>query len=639
MGSGGSTQNSGQRKSSSGRCITIRTGHLQGSGTDSSVHFIVFNENGDQSSTITPDKPFRNDFERGDIDNYPLSTPAKFGPVVKIEVWCDAWLGDKWYVDYVKVGGDNGKDSCTFPLQRWIDSKHVVVYHNDSCLPQFAPNQQERRIELDQQKVLYQFATPFDGLPSTVIKLPKSEQFTVPYETDLLKVALKSELSKVFNSLTSHEWKDLDDVKSIYGGNLKMPINPDLWNHEWYFGAQRLMGCNPMQISLCTEIPDNLAVEESKLKPLMENLSLADAISQKRLFIVNHKVLEDLPTVDSKTVFLPSDPKYTWLIAKLFFNNADAQIQEAVSHLFFTHILMESFALCAHRQLSPSHPMFRLMAAHFEFLLAINSLGLPVLTDPGGWLDEVTNVGRVGALELMRRKWKDWRLDVQGTFPNELKQLGVNDPNVLPNYYYRDDALLIYDAIHSYVSKIVNAHYDNPEKLKGDYELQAWGEELAAPQPLGFGIQGMPEGGNFTCNDDVIQVITCVIFTCSVSHAAVNNNQYDQYASPLKYPLYLRGRPPRNKQPLTEKDVLKHLPEKSTQLKIMVKGKILSEIGTEKLGYFDKMYQSDSISQSAIKEFREDLDKIGLTIDEENKKRIVSYNYLHPSVLPNSIAI
>ncbi|XP_077984932.1 allene oxide synthase-lipoxygenase protein-like [Glandiceps talaboti] len=248
-------------------------------------------------------------------------------------------------------------------------------------------------------------------------------------------------------------------------------------------------------------------------------------------------------------------------------------------------------------------------------------------------------MGRVGSIELMRRKWKDWRLDVQGTFPNELKQRGVDDPDVLPNYYYRDDALLIYDAIHSYVSNIVNAHYDNPEKLKGDYELQAWGEELTTPQPLGFGIQGMPGNGQFSTTDELIQVITCVIFSSSVTHAAVNFNQYDQYANPLKYPIYLRGNPPKNKKPLTEKDVIKYLPDKTTQLKILVMAKTLSEFGTEKLGHFSKLYQSDSISQSAIKGFQEDLKKIGQTIDERNKNRIVSYHYLHPSVVPNAISI
>ena len=38
----------------------------------------------------------------------------------------------------------------------------------------------------------------------------------------------------------------------------------------------------------------------------------------------------------------------------------------------FTHILMETVAICTHRQLSPSHPIFKLLAPHFLYLIAVN---------------------------------------------------------------------------------------------------------------------------------------------------------------------------------------------------------------------------------------------------------------------------
>ena len=37
--------------------------------------------------------------------------------------------------------------------------------------------------------------------------------------------------------------------------------------------------------------------------------------------------------------------------------------------------------------------------------------------------------------------------------------LQVDDPAVLPSYYYREDALLLYDAIKSYVTKYVSLYY------------------------------------------------------------------------------------------------------------------------------------------------------------------------------------
>lgn len=32
-------------------------------------------------------------------------------------------------------------------------------------------------------------------------------------------------------------------------------------------------------------------------------------------------------------VFLPSDPKYTWMMAKMYYNNADAAFHQSCTHL------------------------------------------------------------------------------------------------------------------------------------------------------------------------------------------------------------------------------------------------------------------------------------------------------------------
>jgi arachidonate 5-lipoxygenase len=38
-----------------------------------------------------------------------------------------------------------------------------------------------------------------------------------------------------------------------------------------------------------------------------------------------------------------------------------------------THLLMETIVVAANRHLSPSHPIFRLLAPHFLYLLAIDA--------------------------------------------------------------------------------------------------------------------------------------------------------------------------------------------------------------------------------------------------------------------------
>ena len=50
-------------------------------------------------------------------------------------------------------------------------------------------------------------------------------------------------------------------------------------------------------------------------------------------------------------------------------------------------------------------------------------------------------------------------MNIEGTFPKNLEERGVMDKNVLPTYPYRDDGLLLYNAIKTYVTKIINYFY------------------------------------------------------------------------------------------------------------------------------------------------------------------------------------
>ena len=71
-------------------------------------------------------------------------------------------------------------------------------------------------------------------------------------------------------------------------------------------------------------------------------------------------------------VFFPDDDKYTWMLAKMWFNNADASYHQSVSHLGFTHLLMETVYLALRQTVSISHPLYHLMAPHFLYLLEVN---------------------------------------------------------------------------------------------------------------------------------------------------------------------------------------------------------------------------------------------------------------------------
>jgi arachidonate 5-lipoxygenase len=341
-------------------------------------------------------------------------------------------------------------------------------------------------------------------------------------------------------------------------------------------------------------------------------------------------------------VFLPSDQQFTWILAKMWFNNADAAVHQALCHFGYTHLLMESACVSVHRHLSPVHPIFKLLAPHFLFLPAINARGLDQLWSPGGWVDKNTALGRDGMFDLIRRGIDDWRMDIHGTFPKELESRGVLDPKVLPNYGFRDDAMLLYKAIETYVGKIVRFYYDSLEKINNDIELQNWAKELSTPkEDGGAGLKGVPGNGKLRRTEDITTVCVSFIFTCSVVHSAINYPQYNEYGFPPNYPSLLNGRPPKDKSPRTEEDLISVLPNISSSLDVMSITRLFSEPAKKGLAEWEFQFQYDPPALKAVREFREELKRIADSITARNRERDieVKYTYLMPSNVANAICI
>ena len=79
--------------------------------------------------------------------------------------------------------------------------------------------------------------------------------------------------------------------------------------------------------------------------------------------------------------------------------------------------------------------------------------------EPGGWVDKAMQIGRAGMFNIIRKQWKKWDFKKVGVLKNDLKNRGVDQPEVLPNYHYRDDALDVWNAIEKYVAEVVNKVY------------------------------------------------------------------------------------------------------------------------------------------------------------------------------------
>lgn len=151
--------------------------------------------------------------------------------------------------------------------------------------------------------------------------------------------------------------------------------------------------------------------------------------------------------------------------------------------------------------------------------MAINNAAQEMLIAPGGGVDKllsstIDNSRVLAAIGLQSYSFN------QAMLPNQLKQRGVDDPNLLPVYPYRDDALLVWDAIHQWVSDYVKVYYSSDEEIQADKRLQAWAAEAIAYD--GGRVPDFGEDGGIKTRQYLIDAVTLIIFTASAQHAAVN---------------------------------------------------------------------------------------------------------------------
>ncbi|XP_042907350.1 allene oxide synthase-lipoxygenase protein isoform X1 [Parasteatoda tepidariorum] len=655
--------------------IHVTTGDRKKAGTDANIWIILHDENGQSTDIIKLNRTLKNDHERGQKCTFFASSGNGFGLPLKIELWRDSFgLGHSWFLEKIEVEDKVHGGHHVFPVHRWImPERHYMIREYDCCLPQHDEHQEQRRTELKLYKKMYQYEQRIQDGPVQIKDMPADEQFTGEYKWDIVKCKSKCMLDTKLIRWTTDKWESICDLKKVYKFHLGEPACLEYWNEDRWFGLRRVQGVNPVLIKLCKEIPQNFGVTAEMVAPFLEEYTLEEALSAQKIFIVDLAILKGTQCKDGRLlccpfalfflnknkqlmpiaiqlfqekgkdnpVFLPNDNPYTWLMAKIYYNNADASYHQSCTHLGFTHLLMEGVVICTHRNLSPSHPLYKLLAPHFLFLLAINTRGLYKLISPNGWVDKTMTVGRKGMFELIKKGLNQWHMNVHGMVPNEIRSRNV-DSDVLPHYPYRDCATMIYLAIRKYVSKIIHRFYDSGDKVLHDYELQQWRAELVKDRKLGgCGLLGVPgaENNRFTETEEVVDTVTSIISTCSLGHAAANFQQYDDYAFPPNYPGILHGDPPRDKAPMGENDILNCIPNKETTLDIMVITKLLSTKATKSLGDFESQFMYHPTCVQATEEFREELQEISRQIQLKNRSQAFPYDCLDPEFIPNAISI
>ncbi len=483
-----------------------------------------------------------------------------------------------------------------------------------------------------------------------------------------------------------------------YGKVFTFFPTPDIvqnWQDDKVFGSQRLGGLNPMAISLVTnDGPNgvNWTTLSAKLSPqindeaikhfLGPDATIQQAIAQNRIYVTDYAPLAAvtagatapgwqagsklmapialyLQTADfsglqpvaiqlgqdpQSPVFLASQAtqpgnKYQWLMAKMFVQSADLNINQVVNHLTHTHLIESAFALATYRRLANQHPLNILLNKHFVALLVINELGVLTLINSTGIVQQILEGGLDGSLELIQNAYKTWTFDDMD-FPQSLAKRGVDNTAALPYYPYRDDGLLIWNLLGQYITEYLDLYYCNDDDIINDYELQSWAAELGGASDNGAGaVPNFPK--QIANRQQLADIVRRIIWTAGPQHAAVNFPQ-------VEYTAFIPNAPGSTYAPpvqgnVDEAAILKMLPQKDkTEIQVKTSYTLAGYHYDQLLNY--DLNATDGSDVIVKKYYQQLTTQVHDTITARNKERaenagLLEYPYFLPENIPNSTSV
>ncbi|XP_034959410.1 polyunsaturated fatty acid 5-lipoxygenase [Zootoca vivipara] len=669
--------------------VTVATGSQWFAGTDDYVYLSLVGSGGTSERHLL-DKPFYDDFERGAIDTYDVTVTEDLGEIqlIKIEKR-KYWFPDDWYLKYVTVKTPMG-DYLEFPCYRWItDDKEVVLRDGRAKLSGDDKTQvlkHHRRKELEDRQKMYRWAEWHPGFPLNIDakshkELPRNIQFDSEKGVDFVlnyTKAMENLYVNRFMHMFQSSWSDFADFEKIFVriSNTISEYVMQHWQEDFMFGYQFLNGCNPVLIQKCTELPKKFPVTTEMVECSLErNMTLEEEIKQGNIFIVDYELLDgvegnktDPCTVQylsapvcllyknlakkivpiaiqikqapepGNPIFLPSDAKYDWLLAKIWVRSSDFHIHQTVTHLLRTHLISEVFGVALFRQLPSVHPLFKLLVSHVRFTIAINTKAREQLICEYGLFDKANATGGGGLAQILQRAMKHLTYSSL-CFPEEIKARGMESTEEIPYYFYRDDGIKVWEAIQSFVTDVVDIYYDSEEMVCEDVELQAFVKDVYVYGLRGTKASGFPK--TIKTRQKLSEYLTVVIFTASAQHAAVNFGQYDWCSWIPNAPPTMRRPPPTEKGSVTIEYIVESLPDRGRSCWHLGAVWALSQFQENEvfLGMYPDEHFIEKPVKEAMRKFRKNLDEITSCIAERNRNKKLPYYYLSPDQIPNSVAV
>ncbi|XP_038841305.1 hydroperoxide isomerase ALOXE3-like [Salvelinus namaycush] len=666
--------------------VTVHTHNITTATTMNNVFIKLVGEKGESKRTwLTSLKGL---FYQGTASReFDVVCPSSLSTLVLIELDkqpLPLFPQDAWFPSKVIVTTPEG-DTCQFPIYRWIMDKEVHLFREGTakrlCDETNHLARYSREKEMKKRTEQYCWDTYKEGFPGSMkadnpLDLPSEIQFSFTKATQFLFTAATgiTELKLKGYSDNKKSWKNIDEISKVFCCNRTVisDYTQEHWKEDEFFGYQYLNGCNPMLIRRCSDLPANFPVTEDMVKPsLRGSSSLLRELQSGNIFLLDYKNLDGLkanvinrkkqymaaplvllyrtpndklvpiaiqlkqkPAKDNP-IFLPTDSEYDWLLAKIFVRSADFQEHQLNVHLLRTHLLAEVFAVALLRNMPMVHPLYKLLIPHTRYSLQINLLARALLIADEGVFTQFAASGGEGMIEILRRSVASLTYSSL-CVPEDITARGLES---VPNNYYRDDGLKLWDIIHRFVEEVISFYYKSDSEVRVDQELQNWIKDIFDHGFLAQECTGIPQ--SFSTVPEVVKFVTVVIFTCSGQHSAVNSGQYDYGGWMPNTPISLKQPPPTTKGQSTESTMLETLPDVGTTAQGMSTMWLLSKQSSDfvALGQYPEEHFNEIPPCRMIQKFQTELKVFSETVNARNSGLPVPYTYMDPAVVENSVAI
>ena len=407
-------------------------------GTNSLVQIIIV---GDQGVTkLQKLDNWGDDNERGDTEKYTFED-INVGKIEYISLFLDKTFGiqDYWYVDYVivkKSGSQGGKSKDVFPIFSWITEDHesiIPICTNRTMIPQReTPIRQVARTHQTKKDLLdwHHSLKGFFGFTATKPDFTyESLDWNLKYHDDQDRNFYRRFDASIKNGNLQHflsmfqsfdSLQDFSKAAGSLGSVCYRWQQKDLWKTDVEFGRQILNGSNPYAIKRCRSLPENFPLKDSMLENILcRGMTLEEEIEAGHVFIIDYKILDGISTGKYRgakvylaspiclfyirtninqtedlvpiaiqlgqtpnkdyPIWTPNDKPLDWLFAKMWFKNADHQIQHLMMNTAGIHMFLEPFAVAMHRCLPPAHPVHKILREHLQFVIATNTISRETL--------------------------------------------------------------------------------------------------------------------------------------------------------------------------------------------------------------------------------------------------------------------